>query len=119
MQASDWTNVGQAIGAFGVVLAAALGIWKGHKKSDGKPPEDRPPPPNETKAKLEAIHERLERLTSKIDHHHDLTEEDRRDMNRQLDRIERSVERVSERLDADARIGSALARLGRQDGRHD
>ena len=114
MQETDWANIGQALGAIGIILAAAVGFWKGHKKSDGKPPDDRPPHPNETKAKLEAIHDRIERLAQRIDHHHELTEDDRRDMNRQLDRIERSVERVSERLEADARIGVALARLSRE-----
>lgn len=116
MQGIDWSSVGQGLGAIGVMLAAALGIWKGHKKSDGKPPEDRPPPPNETKAKLDAIHDRLERLANKVDHQHDITDDDRRDMNRQLDRIERSVNQLCDRMDADARIGSALARIAKQEG---
>lgn len=40
-------------------------------------------------------------------------------MNRQLDRIERSVNQLCDRLDFDARIGSALARLSRETGTED
>ena len=95
---------GQALGAIAIAISVAFGIWRGHKKSDGKPPENRPPTPNETKAALESLRER-------IDHNHALADDDRRDMQRQLDRIERDVGRIYDRLDADARIGAALAKI--------
>lgn len=114
MTGIDWANIGQAIGAIGVMFAAAMGIWKGHKRSDGKPPEDRPPPPNETKAKLDAIHDRLERLAHNIDRHHEMSDDDRRDVSRQLDRLARDMGRICDRLDSDARIGAALAKMGRE-----
>lgn len=101
--------LGQAIAVTCMAVMGAYTIWKGHRKSDGTPPENRPPPVNETRAALEALRERIE-------HHNGLAEDDRRDMARQLDRIERTVERICDRLDADARIGAALARIGRQEG---
>lgn len=116
MTGIDWSVIGQGLMALSVMAVGAFGVWKGHSKSDGKPPEDRPPPPNETKAKLDAIHDRIERLANRIDHHQDMTDDDRRDMNRQLDRIERSVNHLCDRVDSDTRIGSAIARLGRQEG---
>lgn len=97
-------TIGQAIGAVAVMVATAYGVWRGHIKSDGKPPPQRPPTQNETKAALESLRER-------IDHNHALADDDRREMQRQLDRIERDVSRIYDRLDADARIGAALAKL--------
>ena len=95
---------GQAIGAVAIAVSVAFGIWRGHKKGDGTPPPQRPPTQNETKVALEALRER-------IDHNHALADDDRREMQRQLDRIERDVGRIYDRLDADARIGAALAKL--------
>lgn len=97
---------GQALGAIAIAVSVAFGIWRGHKKADGTPPENRPPTQNETKAALEALRER-------IDRNHGLADDDRREMTRQLDRIEADVRRIIDRLDADARIGAALAQIGK------
>lgn len=102
----------QAIGTVIGAAAAALVAWLVGRKEARKPaepPPERPPTQNETKAALESLRER-------IDHNHGLADDDRREMQRQLDRIERDVGRICDRLDADARIGDALAKLHRQVG---
>ena len=106
--AFNWELLGQTVGIFGLAVGGIYGVWQGHRRGSGKPPENRPPPQNETRAALEALRDR-------IDRQHGLADDDRRDLRRQLDRIERSVERLCDRLDADARIGSALARLRNND----
>ena len=77
----DWTAVGQGLGFIGLVCSAALAIIKGHRRSDGKPPVDRPPPPNEVK-------EGLAELRRVIERHRELTDDDLSDIKKQLDRIE-------------------------------
>ena len=102
--AADFEGIGTGLGAIGVVLMAMFGVIRGNRKSDGTPPLEREPPVNETKAMLSALRER-------IDHAHNLAEDDRRDMVRQLDRIERRVERICDQLDAEVRLGIAAARI--------
>lgn len=117
----SYEGIGQGIAALVTLLGVVYGIMRGNKRSDGTPPDHRPPPPNEVKAAIEALRERL-------DGHADLDEDERRELARQLsdlsrqqvenakqqDRIERQLERICDRLDDDGRIGRALARLGRQ-----
>lgn len=100
--------LGQAAGATVVAIATAYGIWRGHKKGDGKPPEHRPPPQSEVKAALDGLRER-------VDRHADSLGDDVKDMQRSIDRLERMIERMADRLDTDARIGSALARISRSE----
>ena len=95
---------GQALGAIAITISVAFGIWRGHKKSDGKPPDHRPLPPNEVKVALDGLRER-------IDSHADSLGDDVKDMQRSIDRLERMIERMTDRLDTDARIGSALAKI--------
>lgn len=114
-------SIGQGIAAALTLVGIAFAAVRGNKKSDGTPPEHRPPPPNEIKAAIDA-------LRGLLDEHADLAEDERRELARQLsdlsrqqvenakqqDRIERQLERICDRLDDDGRIGRALARLGRQ-----
>ena len=117
----SYEGIGQGIAAALTLLGVVYGIMRGNKRSDGTPPSYRPPPPNEIKAAIDALRERL-------DDHVELAEDERRELARQLsdlsrqqvenakqqDRIERQLERICDRLDDDGRIGRALARLGRQ-----
>lgn len=84
MEAIDFENVGKALGFIGVIAGAAWGIWRGEKKSDGKPPEERSPSTHEVRAALDS-------LRDKLDRHHDITTDDINDMRRAIDRIEASL----------------------------
>ena len=94
--------LGQAAGATIVAIATAYGIWRGHKKGDGKAPDHRPPPQNEVKAALDGLRER-------IDRHADSLGDDLKDMQKSIDRLERTIDR----MDADARLGRALNNLSK------
>lgn len=61
---------------------------------------------SELRKAIERIHETASRLD-------ETTEDAFRDVGKRMDRIERGVDRICDRMDTDARIGSALARLGR------
>lgn len=114
-------SIGKGLAALITLAGVTYAAMLGNKKADGTPPPDRAPPPNEIKAAIDALRERL-------DGHADLAEDERREIARQLtdlsrqqaentrqqDRIERQLERICDRLDDDGRIGRALARLGRQ-----
>lgn len=104
----DPEKLGGALGLILLTLGAAFQGVRGAKKSDGKPPEHRPLPPNEVKAALDGLRER-------IDSHADSLGDDVKDMQRSIDRLERMIERMADRLDTDARIGSALARISRSE----
>lgn len=84
MDGIDFENVGKAVGFAGVVAGAAWGIWRGERKSDGKPPEERNPTTHEVRAALDSMRDKLDR-------HHDLTTEDLNDIRRAMDRIEASL----------------------------
>ena len=47
--------------AFSVMALGAYGIWKGHRKSDGSPPSDRPPAPHEVKRAISSLQDQIER----------------------------------------------------------
>lgn len=84
----DWPSVGQGIGIIGLVGGAALAMIKGHRKSDGTPPPDRPPAPNEVKETLAELRRMLEGLIQRSERHRELTDDDLSDIKKQLDRIE-------------------------------
>ena len=86
--ATDWEAIGQGVGACGVFLTAMWAVVRGQKKSDGKPPEDRPPTPNELRAAIAEFRETLRRIERGQDGMAEDYERDIRDINRQLDRIE-------------------------------
>ena len=87
----NWEAVGTGIGAFGVVMTAMWGVMRGQKKSDGKPPEDRPPTPNELRAAIAELRETLRRIERGQDGMVEDYDRDIREINRQLDRIENRV----------------------------
>ena len=87
----NWEAVGTGIGAFGVVMTTVWGVMRGQKKSDGKPPEDRPPTPNELRAAIAEFRETLQKIGRGQDDMADDYEREFREINRQLDRIENRV----------------------------
>ena len=89
--ATDWEALGTGIGAFGVVLTAMWGVMRGQKKSDARPPEDRPPTPHELRAAIAEFRETLRRIERGQDDMAEDYERDIREINRQLDRIENRV----------------------------
>ena len=89
--ATDWEAIGQGIGACGVFLTAMWAVVRGQKKSDGKPPEDRPPTPNELRAAIAEFRGDLRRIQQSQDGLADDYEREFREINRQLDRIENRV----------------------------
>lgn len=100
--------VGTIIGA-GAAAALAWFAARRESKKPAAPPPERPPSEHQVKSELAE-------LRNRIDHANDLAEDDRRAITRQLDRIERTMDRICDRMDTDARIGTALARINRQDG---
>lgn len=115
----DRTNlelVGQGIAAIGAIALGIIAFIRGHKKSDGAPPPDRRPAENEVKAALTDLKERLVAIDGKIDRHSADLGDDAADIRKDIERLERQLDRLRDRLDADARIGTALARMGRADG---
>lgn len=100
--------IGTVIGAGCAALLARFVIVREAKKPHEAPPE-RPPTEHQVRAELAE-------LRNRIDHANDLAEDDRRAISRQLDRIERTMDRICDRMDTDARIGSALAKIHRQEG---
>ena len=72
-----------------VVLLAA--VVRGQRKSDGKPPEDRPPTPNELRAAIAEFRETLRKIERGQDDMAGDYDRDIREINRQLDRIENRV----------------------------
>ena len=89
--ATDWEAIGQGVGACGVFLTAMWAVVRGQKKSDGKPPEDRPPTPNELRAAIAEFRGDLRRIQQSQDGLADDYEREFREINRQLDRIENRV----------------------------
>ena len=87
----NWEAVGTGIGAFGVVMTTVWGVMRGQKKSDGKPPEDRPPTPNELRAAIAEFRETLRKIERGQDDMAGDYDRDIREINRQLDRIENRV----------------------------
>lgn len=89
--ATDWEAIGQGVGACGVFLTAMWAVVRGQRKSDGKPPEDRPPTPNELRAAIAEFRETLRKIERGQDDMADDYDRDIREINRQLDRIENRV----------------------------
>ena len=89
--ATDWEAIGQGVGACGVFLTAMWAVVRGQKKSDGKPPEDRPPTPNELRTAIAEFRGDLRRIQQSQDGLADDYEREFREINRQLDRIENRV----------------------------
>ena len=88
----------QAIGTVIGAAAAALVAWLVGRKEARKPadpPPERPPTTNEIKAVMEALRDDLARLHSKVDRHGEVSEDEWRDINRKLDRIETAQLRAS------------------------
>lgn len=78
-------------------------------------PAEVPVPANhdsDLKAELTEFRNALARLHEMASRHDERTEDAFRDMNRRVDRIERGVERIENHQETEARIGSALARMG-------
>lgn len=81
----------QAIGTVIGAAAAALVAWMVGRKEARKPaepPPERPPTINETKAAIEGLRDDLTRLHSKVDRRGEISDDEWRDINRKLDRIE-------------------------------
>lgn len=68
---------------------------------------------SDIKAELSDLRKAIERIHESAARHDEYTEDAFRDVGRRIDRIERGVERIDNRMDAEARIGAALTRIGR------
>lgn len=107
MSETPWAEIGQGIGVAITAVLATLGITLGKRKGTGEPPADRAPTPHEVKVALSE-------LRAVVDRRGDDTDELIDDIKDRLIRIERMFERMSDRMDTEARIGNALAKLGRE-----
>lgn len=98
-------------------LVVIAGVWlmKAEANSPSAPAEVPVPDTHDRdiKAELSDLRKAIERIHESAARHDEYTEDAFRDVGRRIDRIERGVERIDSRMDADARIGAALTRLGR------
>lgn len=100
--------LGTVIGGAVAVLLARFVMVKEAQKPHQTPAE-RPPTEHQVKSELADLRER-------IDRHADSLGDDVKDMQRSIDRLERMMDRICDRMDTDARIGTALARMNRPEG---
>lgn len=96
-----------------------LGAWL--MKAEAKAqPTDAPATPDardrDIKAELADLRRAIEKLHESGARRDEDSEDAFRDVGHRLDRIERGVERICDRMDTETRIGVALARLHRPDG---
>lgn len=98
-----------------LVVCAGAYIYKSTADSPALPaaPEVPDMPDRDLKAELTEFRNALARLHEMASRHDERTEDAFRDINRRVDRIERGVERIENHQETEARIGSALARMGR------
>ena len=94
-------------GAVAVLLARFVMVKEAQKPHEA--PAERPPTEHQVKSELAGLRER-------IDRHADSLGDDLKGMQRSIDRLERMLERMGDRMDTDARIGTALARMNRHEG---
>lgn len=57
----NYDLIGQGVGAFFLVMASAYALVNGHRKSDGKAPDDRPPTPHEVRQAIVSLQSQVER----------------------------------------------------------
>ena len=100
--------LGTVIGGAVAVLLARFVMVKEAQKPHQTPAE-RPPTEHQVKSELADLRVR-------IDRHADSLGDDLKGMQRSIDRLERMLERMGDRMDTDARIGTALARMNRHEG---
>ena len=86
--ATDWEAIGQGVGACGVFLTAMWAVVRGQRKSDGKPPEDRPPTPHEIRSAFAELRDRLRRIEKGQDNLTEDCEREFRAVSQHLTRIE-------------------------------
>ena len=94
-------------GALAVLLARFVMVKEAQKPH--QTPAERPPTEHQVKSELADLRVR-------IDRHADSLGDDLKGMQRSIDRLERMLERMGDRMDTDARIGTALARMNRHEG---
>lgn len=98
-------------------LVVIAGVWLMKAEANNpSAPAEVPVPANhdsDLKSELTEFRNALARLHDMASRHDERTEDAFRDMNRRVDRIERGVERIENHQETEARIGSALARMGR------
>lgn len=102
---TDFETLGQALVAVAFAVVGAYRLYVGHKKSDSKPPEHRPPSPAEIRVACEGLQQTLDRLSGKLERHIEVTNDDMRDVQRQLDRIESATRLCSAMSDIDRKYG--------------
>lgn len=84
----DWERLGQGLAAMGAVAVGLLAWARGQAKGSGTPPPERPPAKDEIKACLDELRIEIGRLHAKLDRHGEVSDDEWRDISRQLDRIE-------------------------------
>lgn len=108
----NWEQTGQAILGLGLAFWAMFQGWKGFRKSDGKPPVDRPPNPHELK-------ETLAELKALVEQHHNLTQQNHATSERNHEDLEHAFSELTRQLDrieASFRLDNAMKGLRRELG---
>ena len=99
--------------SLGAVIVA-IAAWV--MKAEAKEPTAAPPADTHDrtiKAELSDLRKAIERIHETAARHDQDTDDAFRDVGKRMDRIERGVDRICERMDSEARIGAAIAKLDR------
>lgn len=100
--------------AAALVVIVAAWVIKAEAREPPPEPASTPAPDRDIKAELSDLRKAIERIHENAARHDEDSEDAFRDVNKRMDRIERGVDRICDRMDAEARIGSALARMGKE-----
>lgn len=84
----DWERMGQGIAALGAIAVGLIAWMRGQSRSNGESPLERTPPKDEIKSALDELRVEITRLHNKLDRHGEISDDEWRDISRQLDRIE-------------------------------
>lgn len=101
----DWAAIGQGVVAILFMAGGAYRLIQGHKGSKGEAPASRAPSPHEVTLACEKLEKHLERIHTKIERHMEITEDDVRDIKRQLDALESAVRLLTAVSDIERRYG--------------
>lgn len=114
MELDEWVRLGQVAGLIGAGILACIGVFRGLVKSDGKPPVERPPAPNEVREAVVDLRRLIERVADRVERQGDQIERRDARFDDDLTDIKRGVERV----EAAQRIQMAMEGLRRDPEPH-
>lgn len=87
----NWENMGQGLAALLLGILGAFRLIQGHRAGDRKPPAERAPTSHAVSSACENLEKQIERLHDRLERHMENSDDDVRDIKRQLDGLEASL----------------------------